>query len=256
MARLLRDAVSLAYGTGANRKMIGNVSGIACSDGLVWTVSDEGRTLQSLEPAGGGFAMLKEFKIDELIDNLPGNGKTGKKEELDLEAIDVEGGAIWLAGSHARVRTEREPDSALPEVECRSRPSRCLFARLPIRESQPLSDSLALPATGDGALRPALDRDPWLNPFRDLPSKENGIDIEGLAIFGGRPILGLRGPLIDGLAVAVEVALDADAFKVCGVIPHFLDLCGLGIRDLARWRGGLAVLAGPTGPALGPFALH
>jgi hypothetical protein len=256
MARLLRDALALDYAPDSNRKMLGNVSGIACSDGVVWTVSDEGRSLQRLEPSGNGLGKMKDFKIDKLIDNLPDDAETGKKGELDLEAIDVHDGALWLAGSHARVRIERKPETAPPDVKCRPRLGRCLFARIPLKDGEPGPGPRALPHTGDGALRPALEGDPWLHLFRDLPSKENGIDIEGMAIFDGRPILGLRGPLIDGLAVAVEVNLDDHAFKVRGVTPHFLDLCGLGIRDLARWRGGLAVLAGPTGPAAGPFALH
>jgi hypothetical protein len=58
------------------------------------------------------------------------------------------------------------------------------------------------------ALTRALRDDPHLAPFLDLPSKDNGFDIEGVAAApGGRLFLGLRGPVIDGLACVLDVEL-------------------------------------------------
>jgi hypothetical protein len=90
-------------------------------------------------------------------------------------------------------------------------------------------------------------------------TKENGLDVEGLAIRrrngdGTRVValVGLRGPVIDGLAVLIEVGIrdrrnnPRDLRLVGEPRFHLLDLDGFGIRDL-EWRGSdLLILAGPT----------
>jgi hypothetical protein len=101
------------------------------------------------------------------------------------------------------------------------------------------------------ALTRALRDDPHLAPFLDLPSKDNGFDIEGVAAAGGgRLLLGLRGPVIDGWACVLDVELRPQARKprelaLAGYRKHFLDLAGLGIRDLALAGRDLLVLTGP-----------
>ena len=41
-----------------------------------------------------------------------------------------------------------------------------------------------------------------------LPSKDNGLDIEGLAVLGNRVYLGLRGPVLRGRAIILELELE------------------------------------------------
>jgi hypothetical protein len=41
----------------------------------------------------------------------------------------------------------------------------------------------------------------------NLPSKENGLDIEGLAVGADCLMVGLRGPIVDSFAVVMEFAL-------------------------------------------------
>ena len=36
---------------------------------------------------------------------------------------------------------------------------------------------------------------------------------------------------------------------------HFVDLGGLGVRDMTRWNDGILILAGPVNGADGPFRL-
>ena len=38
-----------------------------------------------------------------------------------------------------------------------------------------------------------------------IPSKDNGFDVEGLAVSGDRVFLGLRGPVLRGWAMVVEL---------------------------------------------------
>jgi Protein of unknown function (DUF3616) len=89
-----------------------------------------------------------------------------------------------------------------------------------------------------------------------LASKENGFDIEGLAAFGPRLFLGLRGPVLRGWAMllAIEPEIREDGLLgLAGISSgrrryrkYFLDLDGLGVRDLSRDGEDLLILAGPT----------
>ena len=58
-------------------------------------------------------------------------------------------------------------------------------------------------------IRRRLRKDPVLGPFVGLPSKENGLDIEGLAVRGDTVLLGLRGPVIRGYALVVRLEMKA-----------------------------------------------
>ena len=104
-------------------------------------------------------------------------------------------------------------------------------------------------------MRRRLSSNSYLGPFIDLPSKENGLDIEGLVVAGKRVLLGLRGPLMDGIAIVVELSLGSGTRikrSSTRLLCHNLD--GLGVRDLARGNGSILVLAGPVAAArVGPF---
>jgi len=98
------------------------------------------------------------------------------------------------------------------------------------------------------------DGDPHLAPFLPLPGKDNGFDIEGLAVSGPRVFVGLRGPVLRGWACILELH-PSDAGDHLELEPvekrlpyrkHFLNLGGLGIRDLLVLGDDLLILAGPT----------
>jgi hypothetical protein len=44
-----------------------------------------------------------------------------------------------------------------------------------------------------------------LHDFLPLPGKDNGFDVEGLAVFGARLFVGLWGPVLCGWAVILEL---------------------------------------------------
>ena len=96
-----------------------------------------------------------------------------------------------------------------------------------------------------------LRKDPHLGPFLTIPSKDNGFDIEGVAAAPrGRLFLGLRGPVIDGLACVLDVELRAHPRRprelaLVRYRKHFLDLEGAGIRDLCLAGSDLLLLTGP-----------
>ena len=242
------EPVILDYG-GAQElcDLLGNLSGVAADGDTLWTVSDEGRSLERLTAEAGGYRLAEQIALDDLFPDLP----PGK--EADLEAVDVAGGRVWICGSHCRVR--RKPDgSGRLNAGFRRRPSRHLLGAVALRRKR---ETYALPYLGNGSLRRRLRADSFLSAFMNLPSKENGLDVEALAVLGRRLMVGLRGPVIDSFAVVMELALDR-AGHVTDEPPirHVLRLGGLGIRDLARWDGGLLVLAGPVTAADGPFRVH
>ncbi len=64
-------------------------------------------------------------------------------------------------------------------------------------------------AAGFGArgkdLRDLLEDDEHLAPFLAIPGKDNGLDVEGIAVRGDRVLLGLRGPVLRGWALVLEL---------------------------------------------------
>ena len=242
------QSVVLDYkGAGGTPEILRNLSGLAAEGGTLWTVSDEGRTLERLEAVEGGYLLAEQLRLDALFPDLP----VGK--EADLESVDVAGGRVWVCGSHGRVREKRRPpDRAAAGV--RRRPSRHLLGSVPLDGAR---QPRALPFLGASSLRRRLRDDPFLSVFMNVPSKENGFDVEGVTVRGNRLLLGLRGPVIDGLAIVLELGLEKNG-SIADRAPlrHFLKLGGLGIRDLARWDDDVLVLAGPNGAADGPFRLH
>ena len=74
-----------------------------------------------------------------------------------------------------------------------------------------------------------------------IPSKDNGFDIEGLAVSGNRVFVGLRGPVLRGWSIILELRVkDASAgvlaLESLGTagepyLKHLLPLDGLGVRE-------------------------
>jgi hypothetical protein len=125
-------------------------------------------------------------------------------------------------------------------------------------------------------LTEALKKDDHIGPFvprvlpdgtvEGIPSKDNGLDVEGLAVSGNRVFLGLRGPVLRGWTVIIELqVMDASsgvlALDVLGSSGvkfrrHFLQLEGLGVRDFVMHGKDFFVLAGPTMDLDGPVFIY
>ncbi|WP_179869491.1 DUF3616 domain-containing protein [Rhizobium anhuiense] len=246
----LAGQVSLDYGT-SEQALVRNLSGCVTAGAMLWTVSDEGRTIERLTREVDGYRLSDRFALDQFIQEIPGSSD----DELDLESLDLDVSSIWLCGAHCKVRRKPEANEIL-NSEIRARKSRRLLARLTIDQStgRPVA-AQSVPFEGDGSLRAVLETDPFFSPFRELPTKENGIDVEGLAVVDGRVFIGLRGPVIGGFAVVAELTID-NAFKIRSARPYFLNLQGLGVRELTRDGASILITAGPAGEAQGPFALY
>lgn len=237
---------------------------------------DETATLERVTDLGGGvFGEHRTFPLGDVLD-LPAG-----EDEVDVEGLAWDAPYLWILGSHSRKRGKVKDDTdaatafaSLADVDTDD--NRYLLARIPLeadlasgglvpRRSCPHPDDPARTLTaarlrGKGRrseLVRALRRDPHLKRFIKIPGKDNGLDIEGLAVRDGRVYLGLRGPVLRGWAVVLEVQpVDAHHEGRLKLRPlaeedrpyrkHVLDLDGLGIRELAADGDDLLVLAGPT----------
>ncbi|APV52334.1 hypothetical protein BWI17_06935 [Betaproteobacteria bacterium GR16-43] len=261
------------------------LSGLAGAGDSLWLACDETLTVERVDrrrirpPL---FAGHVSFKLEDFI-RIPG----GPHAEADLEDLDIASGYLWLVGSHAASRkmpdaaqSSRKVAKALARVE---RPaSRCLLARIPMVETDGTQQLRRRAGHGgrkrvagrleDGpggnALTAALRGDEHFREALAMPGKENGLDIEGLAVVGDRVLLGLRGPVFNAWAAIVEIeprpARDHPSLLRLAHIghgrklyrKHFLPLDGLGIRGLARQGLDLLVLAGPTAAIDGPARVY
>ena len=97
------------------------------------------------------------------------------------------------------------------------------------------------------------------------PQKDNGFDVEGLAVSGNRVFLGLRGPVLRGWTVVIELrsanhpmVLTLDPLGAAGepYFKHFLQLDGLGVREMSIRDKDLLILAGPSMDLDGPVFIY
>jgi hypothetical protein len=247
------------------RDLVQNLSALAARDGRIWLGGDEGRSLYALRRLGDHhYGEATTLKLKEF--GLAG-GKT--EGESDIEGLARDGQRLWLVGSHSRRR--RKHDTAkgdpLTLVE-ESSPNTHVLGCLRLDDSgEPVAGSgqrLALDAaTGTDALTQALAADRRIGPFLALPSKDNGLDIEGLTAREDRVLVGLRGPVLRGIAVVADLrlgGLDTGAPRLTLERHHlrYLQLSGLAVRDLAVVPGSddVLLLAGPTMTQTGPCYIY
>lgn len=264
----------------------------------LWVASDELTSVERLTLVDGEvFRDHRSFELQGII-NLPAHGKTkpdGKKidQEIDIEGMDHRDGFLWLAGSHSIKRKKVDDDdrddddqkniNKLSKTE--NQGNRFLLARIPLVKNEQSGEAEPRATSENGTLRAAqlpgtmadnfLTRaiagegaqefDPHLFPFLSIPGKDNGFDVEGLAVTDDKVFLGLRGPVLRGWAIILELEIEAGnsaelTLKRIGpkgrpYRKHFLDLRGLGVRDLCLDGSDLLILAGPTMNLDGPVRI-
>lgn len=268
---------------GKNKKLRDGLSAVVQIGDTLWVANDETLSLERLTRqyrTGNGeirFGDHRQFALhDYLRLPVPPSARAeenGKIEEADIEGLDFQDGYLWLVGSHSLKRgNPKEEDSIKKNTKrlkkIRHDGNRFLLARIPLEKAtqslkktveQDGNSRTAARLCGDpdgNALTEALATDEHLGPFLTIPGKDNGFDIEGLAVAGDRVFVGLRGPVLRGWALILELALEAKndfTLKLKPIGPdgqpyrkHFLDLRGLGVRDLCVEGSDLLILAGPT----------
>lgn len=103
------------------------------------------------------------------------------------------------------------------------------------------------------SLSKALKKDELLARFVNIPSKENGIDMEGIAADQDHIYIGFRSPVLRQNYVPVWVMPHS---KKMTYELRFIECGGLGIRDLLCVSQGMLVLCGPSNDSHGKYAIY
>lgn len=251
--------------------VVGDISAAAFTpDGSLWIGSDEMIGVERLSPIETNiFAQHKRFAMADFIELF------NNKDEIDIEGMDYADGYLWLTGSQSTKRKKAKGKKAEKDLkrltQIKTDLNRYLLARIPVINGE-LVKSCALADDAEEKLTAAclekkessnilieaLKEDPHLGLIisTGLPSKDNGLDIEGLAVRGNKVFLGLRGPVLRGWAIILELEVEESepgilTLKEIGESgqkyqKHFLELNGLGVRELCLHGEDMIVLAGPT----------
>ncbi len=260
-----------------------NLSAVRVDGRVLWIAGDETATVERLvadDPTfPSEYADEQTFRLADFVD-LPA---ADADEEADIEGLARTGHFLWAVGSHSLRRRQIKARHAgakalkrLARVE--GQDNRHILVRLPIADV----DGLPTPVREivvDGErhraaqldrrdqLRTLLRHDEHLDPFLAIPGKDNGLDVEGIAVTGNRVYLGLRGPVLRGWAFVLELRPYVDPDEPDRLrlrefddgLPyrkHVLELDGLGVRDLCPEGEDLLVLAGPTMDLDGPVRIY
>lgn len=191
-----------------------------------------------------------------------------KPDEIDIESIafDQDNGCLYVIGSHSQKRKTVRIEGKRGLTAAKNR------VRLMDTEIEPETDRNRIfqvrlkPKTGKvkgdikqfDHLKELFTEDDYLKRFVDIPSKENGIDIEGVAFQKESLFLGFRGPILRGNYVPVLV-IDCDQLDAKGKPDYelrFVQLDGGAIRDMTAVDGGFLIIGGPMGDAPGPYGIY
>jgi hypothetical protein len=207
--------------------------------------ADEGKKIQILKEITRNQSYKAGLKI-KLSDN---------KGELDIEGIARNENTFYVVGSHSRKRnkvydslTHKENLDLLATVE--PEPNRNGLFRFTLDpddiDEEPDIERLDL--------NELLKNDRHLKLFTKIPGKENGVDIEGIAVDGNHTLyLGFRGPVLRGNFVPVLVT---KFDNLSNYHLRFVNLNGQGIRDITKVEKGFLIIGGPVCDGDGSYDLY
>ncbi|MGX6600666.1 DUF3616 domain-containing protein [Micromonosporaceae bacterium Da 78-11] len=275
--RMRFGADSLTAGTHTN------LSAVRLDGPVLWIAGDETATVERLvadDPKRPScFDGEVSFRLADFV-SLPG---ADVDEEADVEGLARTGHFLWAVGSHSlrrkQIKDRHDGAKALRRLSrVEGQDNRQVLVRLPIADVNGLPTPVpeivvdgvrhqAAILAGRGNLRALLRDDEHLGPFLDIPGKDNGLDIEGIAVRDDRVYLGLRGPVLRGWAFVLELRPYVDEAEPTRLRlrpfddgrpyrKHVLDLDGLGVRDMCPSGDDLLILAGPTMDLDGPVRVY
>ena len=266
-------------------KIRDDLSSVARTGKYLWLAFDEGAGVERLKKIRNYYAQHQRFYLKDYLD-LP-----EEQGEMDIEGLTHAGHYLWIVGSHSLKRDCPDDQEAPAKkqikqlTKLKSDPNRFTIARIPLVENpetgeyelhkkcpnpdnpkETLTSAKLKANTTSSQLSRVISRDKHLKDFMHLPGKENGFDIEGIAVVGDRIFLGLRGPVLIGWAIILEVSLKQKGksklkLKKIGkhgqkYRKHFVQLQGMGIRELDAFHNDILILAGPTMDCDGTIALY
>lgn len=235
-----------------------NISALAIVGNRLVIGSDETSFVQVLKERANGYAVPSDEGKAPII--LP-DSAFANEDEVDIEGIAVENNTVYVIGSHARVRpganarkeSYKDNRATLDDPPSKFEKSKGFGARNIIARFQ-LDSSGSVTKLENSSLEGVLDATYPFKLFRDIPSKENGIDIEGLAARGGKLYAGFRGPVLRGNFVPIL------EFEFSNPVVHnrvlYVKLQGRGVRDMVAVKEGFLILAGPVGDGAQSYQIY
>jgi len=251
----------------------------------LWVSCDERSTLERLKLLpDGNFGEHQSYDLNKYL-NLPTKGAC----EVDIEGLGHDGYYLWLVGSHSLARKKpRKEESPAKQIKrlakVKEDNNRYLLARIPLvpdpetgeyklykscpdprNPDKPLTASQLATDKKGNQLMKELSSDIHFKDFMKIPGKDNGFDIEGLAISEKKIFLGIRGPVLRGWSSILELEIREKKVGEFELKPiagkhlykkHFLHLEGMGIRDLLLVKEDMLILAGPTMDLDGTIAVY
>jgi hypothetical protein len=177
----------------------------------------------------------------------------GKALSLDGEGVAYTQADFYVIGSHGHPRDRQhklDPQRDAAEIAAKIAASSKIVRITETPGGPHVEVSTKLHAF--------IAADPILAPFADHRLDENGVTVEGIAIKGDRLFASFRQPSIHGNETPI-LSVKIDALFGSGAPDLRLDLLpigvGLGVRDLAAFRDGLRILAGPAADAEGEYSV-
>jgi hypothetical protein len=218
-----------------------NISAIDVSNDFLVIGADEGNQVQILKRQGEDYAVVSDITLNT------------NAEEIDIEGIACDGNTVYVVGSHSAKRSKIDNDATYEKNRQKiekvvPEPDRDRLFRFSLDtdgHAQNLEET---------SLRSIIDSKKVLKDFSLLPSKENGIDLEGIAIHNEQLYVGFRGPVLRENWVPVLKCRFAKPVTETELV--YVQLDGLGFRDITRVEDGFLILAGPVGDGLGAFQVY
>ena len=235
-----------------------NISALAIVGGRLVIGSDETSFVQVLKKSSNGYAAPSDEGILPIISP---DSEFTNAEEVDIEGIAAETNTVFVIGSHARVRagvdarkeSYKDNRTNLDDPPSRFEKTKAFGARNIIAKFEIDSSGVARNLK-NSSLKGVLDATYPFKLFRDIPSKENGIDIEGLAVRNGKLYAGFRGPVLRGSFVPIL------EFEFSNPVAHnrvlYVKLQGRGVRDMVAVKNGFLILAGPVGDGVQSYQIY
>ena len=251
----------------------GEISTCVVVDNTLFLAYDESSAIERLLETDDGYGKHKCYELADFFE-LP----DGSEGEMDIEGLAWEEPFLWFTGSMSLKRNTPDSDDdhatgseklqtigvdknrfSLGRIPCKFNAKTGKWTpKKKVAISGTTHRAMLLEGGSDSTvLTELLSTDPHLSRFMDIPCKDNGFDIEGLAVNRDRIFIGLRGPVIGGWAIILEFGVHehGDFLHLNGrghrdkpYRKHFLNLAGMGIREINvdDATGDLLLLAGPT----------
>ena len=179
-------------------------------------------------------------------------------QEIDIEGMSISNGnTLFVIGSHSLKRLRLKADKTY--LKNRERITRVISEDKKNSIFKLILDYQTGKEKDQNErktirIKDIIENDSVLGIFTRIPSKENGVDIEGITSDGDTLYIGFRGPVLRENYVPVMVIED---FKDKSDYElRFVNLGGNGIRDLCKVEGGFLIIAGPVGDGEGPYQLY